>query len=483
MEKKNPGTKDRSIKMSRRTFLSGVVAGAAATIAFSNLKKKWEYDPDKPELLYEFSVDNFWFTKVDKELMVINKPLKGKHKADIVIIGGGFTGLSSAYHLRKRYPNKKIVLLEGAYCGYGASGRNGGHHGPDIGGLLDYAAEVGPELGKKAFEVTVYGDKMVKEFATNYGVDCEYNETGGLATAFDEEHMEELKDTQEEYLELLGIESQLLQGKELKKEFNSPRCIGALKDNLSGRVNPASLVRTIKRVVEEMDVDIKEQTQVLRVTSGKIHHIETELGEITAPILVLGLNAYSHNLGFFKSGMFPVGCYNIATEPLTRTQLAEINWRNGRPVTDQRLEFNYLLLSKDNRIVIGGEEYPYFANDGLSSGNHKPIINKLENSLFITFPQLKGTKIEHKWGGTVSCTYDEIPSVGVMGEYANIYYGVGYSGHGVSFSHTAARIISDLIAGEKNDFTDFFLVNRSLPYVGPRSLRYAGFQLEKRMMQ
>lgn len=473
--------KDHSKKMSRRCFIGGVATGAIGLYTLSIFKDMLEFDPDKPKFLYEFSVDNFWQTKVDKELMVLNKPLKGKHKADVVIIGGGYTGLSSAYHLRKRYPNKKIVLLEGACCGYGGSGRNAGTHSANIAGLMAYAQEVGPELGRKAFDVTVYGDNMVKEFATTHGIDCDYHENGTLTTAIEESHMEDLEHEHNMYTQM-GIQTQLLQGEALKKEINSPRFIGGLKFPYGGRVNPAKLVRGMKKLVEEMGVEIREQTLVLRVNQGKNHHIETELGEITAPTLVLGLNAYSHNLGFFRSGMFPVGAYNIATEPLTSGQLDAIGWHNRSSMRDKRLEFDYLLLTKDNRIVIGGSKFPYYANDGLSSGNNKTVSNIIENSLFTTFPQLKGTRIEYRWGGTVGFTLDFAPSVGVMGEYNNIFYGVGYSGHGVSFAHTAARIITDLISKEKSDFTDFFLVNRSLPYAGPRSARYMGFQAYKSLL-
>ena len=482
MKNNNQEKAERPKKISRRSFFGGLAVGALGVLGLSELKQRWEFDSNKPQLLYEFSVDNFWYTKVDRDLMVINNPLKGKHKADIVIIGGGFTGLSSAYHLIQRFPDKKIVILEGAYCGYGPSGRNGGHHGPNIGGLPTYAKKAGPELGRKAFDVTMYGDNMVKEFATKHGIDCEYHENGLLETAIFESHMARLEHEQA-LLRQLGIETQLLQGEALKKEINSPRYIGGLKIPYGGRVNPAKLVRVMKKVIEATGVEIREQTLVLKVKPGKTHHIETELGEITAPILVLGLNAYAHNLGFFRSGMFPVGAYNIATEPLTQDQLGAIGWHSGRAIYDLRLEFDYLLLSEDNRIVIGGSQYPYYANDGLSSGNNKLVIKKLENTLFTTFPQLKGTKIEYKWGGTVSYTLDEAPSVGVMGDHNNIFYGVGYCGHGVSFSHTAARIITDLIAGEKNDFTDFFLVNRSLPYLGPRSLRYFGFKIYKRFLE
>lgn len=474
--------KDKQLKrMSRRYFLGGMAAGAFGALGLSGLKRMFEFDPDKPQLLYEFSVDNFWFTKVDNDLMLLNPPLKGNHKADIVIIGGGFTGLSAAYHLIQAFPDKKIVILEGAFCGYGASGRNGGHHGPDIGGLRDHIDRVGPERGKNAFDVTVYGEKMIREFVYKHGVDCEFHENGTVLTAITEDQMA-LLEAEQAALKAIGIQSELIQGKSLAAEVNSPRFIGGLSTPYGGRVNPAMLVRGMKRVVEQMGGDIREQTLVLNVETGRNHRIETELGTITAPILVLGLNAYAHTLGFFKSGTFPLGAYNLATEPLTGKQLGEIGWHNGKGLHDMRLEFDYLLLSADNRIVIGGSEYPYYANDGLSSGNNKRVLEKLEQSLFKTFPQLEGTKIDHKWGGSVSCTLDGTPSVGVMGDHGNIFYGVGYNGHGISFAHTAAKIITDLIVGEKNVFTDFFLVNHAMPYLGPRPFRYLGFHLYKRFL-
>ncbi len=113
-------------KISRRTFIGGVAGGAVGAWGLSHGLRRFGHDPARPPQLYEYFVDNFWFKTVDLEHQEINSPLKRKHKADIVILGGGFTGLSSAYNLSRKFPNKKIVLLEGACCGYGASGRNGG---------------------------------------------------------------------------------------------------------------------------------------------------------------------------------------------------------------------------------------------------------------------------------------------------------------------------------------------------------------------
>lgn len=478
MTKSKPHSSDKSkAKMSRRLVLGGVGIGALGTLGLSNLKSAAEYNPDKPQLLYEFSVDNFWYTKVDKDLMVINTALKGNHKADIVIIGGGFTGLSTAYQLLRKFPEKKIVVLEGAYCGYGASGRNGGHHSSDVGELMEYAKKFGLEQTEKSYEVADYGEKMIKSFVFDHGIECEYNEAGSLDLAYSEKQMEEFEKEKKGFA-LMGVDAEILQGESLAEQFNSPQVLGALKTPGGGRVNPAKLVRGMKKLVEGMGADIKEQTLVRRIRAGAIHEVETELGTIKAPILVLATNAYSHHLGFFKSGTLPVGAYNIATAPLSNNQLGDIAWRSGRSVsTAKDNSFNYLLMSEDNRIVIGGSEFPYYANDGLSSGNNRTVHGKLEKDLFAIFPQLEGLAIDYKWGGTVCMTRDRTPSVGVMGEHKNIYYGVGYNGSGVSFSHIAARIMADLIAGEKTAFSDYYLVNRPLPYLGPRSFRHLGFKL------
>jgi len=140
-------------------------------------------------------------------------------------------------------------------------------------------------------------------------------------------------------------------------------------------------------------------------------------------------------------------------------------------LSDQRVLFNYQRPTADGRIVIGGSDYPYYANDALSSGNNKPVIELLAKDLFTTFPQLEGLRIDHAWGGTMGFTIDFIPSVGVMGEHKNIYYGVAYNGHGVVLGQTAGRIISELMAGEQSELTDLFVVNHTIPYVGPCNLR------------
>ena len=456
--------------MSRRAFFAGVTVGAAGTWGASRGLARLGHDPARPPQLYEYFLDNFWFRSAGLADQPVNAPLKGSHRADIVIVGGGFTGLASAYHLSGLFPEKKIVLLEGACCGYGASGRNGGFCDAGVPGLTDYVRKVGPERGRKAFEATRYGIEQVKRLGAEHGLDCDFEENGMLEAAITDEQAAHLERQREAYA-ALGVETTVLTGSDLKNEIASPRYVAALTMPHGAILDPVKLARGMKPIIERRGVEVREQTLVLRVTPGKLHHIETEMGAITAPVLVLGLNGYAPKLGFFQNRVMPLCSYVVATEPLSDAQWASIGWKNRQGIADMRLLFDYQRPTADGRIVIGGSDYPYYANDALSSGNNKPVIERLTQSLFTTFPQLEGLRIDHAWGGTMGFTLDFVPSVGVMGEHRNIYYGVAYNGEGVAFSQTAGRIIAELIAGESSPLTDLFVVNHKLPYMGPRGLR------------
>lgn len=421
----------------------------------------------KPPDLYEYFIDNYWFKTVDLENQVINEPLRGSHSADIVIVGGGYTGLSAAYHIRQRYPEKHIVLLEGACCGYGASGRNGGFCiGTDLIEKIDEDSD--PDILQKNLDVSFYGLNFIKRMIAEYGVECDLEENGMLEVALSDKHIQKLEEFQS-WLKSFGLDSTFHDGEELKAEIKSPRFIAGLDIPYGAILNPAKLARGMKRVVKEVGVEVRERTVVTRITPGKINHIDTELGDIRAPILVVALNAYAHKLGFFKNRVFPISVFQIATEPLNYSQLDSIGWSNRQGLSDMRTLFSYLVLTKDNRIVMGGS-FAYYDNDALCSGNDKMLSQAITKDLFTSFPQLEGLQIEHAWGGTTAYTLDETSSVGVVGDHKNIYYGVGLS-EGVPTTQTFGRIIADLMVGESNEFTNHYVANHHVPYAGPRRLR------------
>ena len=420
----------------------------------------------KPPELYEYFLDNFWFKTVSLENDFINEPLRGKHKADVVIIGGGFTGLSSAYNIHHRFPHKKIILLEGACCGYGASGRNGGFCVATS--LIDSDLK-DPDARKKNLNVSLHGIEQIKEFIDVHGLDCDFKENGMLDVAMNDVQVERME-AESRMLKKWGLDVQTLYGKELEKEIISPRLVAGLKTKQGAILNPAKLVRGMKKIVETMGIEIRERSVVTRIAPGKIHHVDTELGEVKAPDMVIATNAYSHRLGFLQNRLFPIYTYVIATEPLTSNQWEMIGWQNHRGLSDYRTLFNYMIPSVDGRIIIGGSDFKYYNNDGIAPGNNKTVSRVIVKDLVKWFPCLEGIKVDHAWGGPTATTLDRKPSIGVMGDDKNIFYGVGYD-EGVPSTQTGGKIIADLMAGERNEFTTHAVVNRKIPYAGPKVLR------------
>jgi len=431
----------------------------------------------KPPELYEYFLDNFWIKAAGLENEVINEPLRGSHKADVVIIGGGYTGLSSAYNIHRRFPQRKIMLLEGACCGYGASGRNGGFCIATS--LLDPSCK-DPESRQKSLDVSLYGINQIKECIADHGLDCDFEENGMLDVAMDEA---QAKSLEEDYriCQGLGLDVAMLHGKALEKEIKSPRFIAGLVTSHGATLNPAKLARGMKKIVENLGVEIRERSVVTRIIPGKVHHVDTELGEVKTPVIVLATNAYSHKLGFFQNRIYPIYTYVVATEPLKASQWEAVGWQNRRGLSDYRVLFNYMIPSADGRIIIGGSDVKYYHNDGIAPGNNKSVSEDIVRDLIQSFPSLEGIKIDHAWGGPTAGSLDYTPSVGVMGEHNNLYYGVGFN-EGVPSTQTGGRIIADLMAGEQNEFTSHFIVNKKIPYAGPKVLRSFFGALKKAYM-
>ena len=420
----------------------------------------------RPPDLYEYFVDNFWFKTTDLENQKINEPLRGSHQADVVIVGGGYTGLSAAYHIQQRFPEKKILLLEGACCGYGASGRNGGFCIATS--LIDWD-ETDPERRRKNRNVSLYGINFIKKMIAEHDVACDFEENGMLEVALNDKQARALEKFCDN-LNRFGFEATFIQGKELEAEIISPIFIAGVKNLNGATLNPAKLAREMKRVVESIGVEIRERTVVTRISPGKVHLVDTELGDVRAPILILATNAYSHKLGFFKNRVYPISVFQIATEPLSQSQWESIGWKNRQGLSDMRKLYSYLIPTADGRIVMGGSDFTYYSDDRISSGNDKKVTRNVEKDLFRFFPALTGLKIAHAWGGVTAGTLDYTPSVSVMSDHKNIYFGTGHA-EGVPTTQTTGRIIADMMAGESNEFTNHYIVNRKIPYAGPLKLR------------
>jgi len=232
----------------------------------------------------------------------------------------------------------------------------------------------------------------------------------------------------------------------------------------------------MKRVVEEKGVKIFEKSPVLEVRFGREPVALTETGLVKARALVVATDGYSPALGLFKRRVIPMCAYLIATEPLSEKQLESIGWANREKLSDLKPIFDYFHLSADNRIIFGGAGLRYRFGSRLCHSPHRPSIASIRKSLFETFPQLEGVRVTHQWGGTLGMSFDFLPSVGILGEYHNIFYAVAYSGEGTVLAQVAGKIINHLYRNEQNRLTGLFFVHKPVPYVWPEPFRYLGVQ-------
>jgi glycine/D-amino acid oxidase-like deaminating enzyme len=478
----NGGEEERR-RITRRAWLKGAGLGAAGMWAAATLPR-WSFvsDPHRPPKLYEYFLDNFWFETAGLYQQQINAPLKGQQRADIAILGGGFAGMSAAYNLVRRFPDRRIVLLEGACCGYGASGRNGGFADAGMPGLTTVFEAQGPEAARAYYDATLLGVEQIRGLVEIHGVDCDLERNGSTMLAMEEAHLPALEAQKRRY-DAMGLETSLLDKAALRRAVASERFVGGLHDPHHAILNPAKLARGMKRVIEQLGVEVFERSKVMQLEPGATVRITTEFGELAAATAVVTLNGYAPQLGLFRNRLIPLCNYVAATEPLSDAQMAAIGWAGREGLADMRVQFMYLRLSAGNRIVFGGETAPYFYDSSPSSGNYRPALEKLRRSLLITFPQLEGVHFTHGWGGTMGFTMDFMPSVGALEGAKNLFYAVGFNGEGVVMTQLAGVILAQLVAGEQGPLTRLPIVSRRMPYVGHEPMRYAAVKIYERALR
>jgi glycine/D-amino acid oxidase-like deaminating enzyme len=457
----------------RREFLTGAAAGAGVGAAAAVLPRVLLGDPDRPPDLYEYFVDSYWFDTSGLRDDPLRTPLHGDAKADVAIVGGGFTGLATAIEIARRQPHRRVVVLEGARCGYGASGRNGGFADVMYTGFQAYAQAQGAEAARVVYDAIATGLRAIERFAGEDGVACDLERNGSLRMASSDAQLRALEQAHAGLL-VLGVDARLVDGPELRALVRTERFRAALVAPDTAILDPAKLARGMARVAESLGVGIHEATRVLRIEPGRPIRIATEHGCVEAAQAVLATNGYTPQLGIFATRLLPLCNYVVATEPLSRAQWDAIGWSGRQGLSDARVQFMYLRPTADGRIVAGGEMAPYFADSRPSSGNYAPAIEKLKRSLLETFPQLQGIRFTHAWGGTMAFTRDFTPRIGTLGDDGNLFFGLGYCGEGVVMSQLAGRILAAFVAGDAGAFQALPFVGGVPPWVGFEPLRSLG---------
>jgi glycine/D-amino acid oxidase-like deaminating enzyme len=476
-----PGGSERPL--TRRAFLRGAAVGGAGVLGAAVLPRAClSRDPERPPSLYEFYVDSFWMDAAGLWSEPVRPPLRGRQRADVAIVGGGFAGMATAYHLAKRLPGRRIVLLEGARCGYGASGRNGGFATPGRPGLEWIWEHGGPEAARAFYDATLLGLAQIRAFGTEHGVDCDLEETGSLRVATDERQLEHMAEGARR-IEELGLRAEVLDAAALRRGLHSERFVGGVRMPGAAILNPAKLALGMRRAIESLGVVVSERSKVLRFEPGATVRLTTEYAEVEAPQAVLAMNGYAPQIGVLERRVLPLCNYVVATEPLTPAQWASIGWSGREGMSDARTLFMYLRPTADGRIVAGGESAPYFYGSSPSSGVYRPSIEKLKTSLVASFPQLEGVRFTHEWGGTMGFTRDLTPSLGRLDGAENVFYAACCNGEGVVMTQLAGMILARLVAGDADPLTALAFVDRPLPWLGPEPLRSIAVRASERVLE
>jgi len=414
--------------------------------------------------------DSYW---AKSETISVNPALKADLKVDVAIIGGGYTGLSSAYHLAKMNPDLKIAVFEAKTLGSGASGRHGGMV---LSSLLDeYSAE---ETLKWTYDLSVNNMKFIDSLSKALNMNCNLVLNGYCETIFREEDVAEYKEYIEE-VNKAGIPLEFWDKQKTKEKLGTDLYFGAMFDPNGGSVHAVKLIKLLKVAAEKEGVTIYENSPVVSFEEGKTIKLKVKANNaeynVEADDIVVATNAYTSKLGIFKNKIMPVHTQVAVTETLTQVQLDAVNWKSRLPFYDSRIMLFHLVLTPDNRIVVGGGNVDYYFNNNIEyKGNLARVSDMMLDELIIMYPELKGIKFEHVWNGILGTTYDEVATVGVMGDNENIYYGLAYNGHGVNQSILFGDVIAHLYNGKYHGWADSEYYKYELSKIPPEPFKFVG---------
>ena len=397
-------------------------------------------------------------------------PLAGDVRADVVIVGAGFTGLWTAIALTDSDPGLRITVLEQASVGFGASGRNGGFCQASLThGLANGIRHFPDELAVLEREGLANLAALVA-FTRDHGIECDLEETGGLAVADQPHQVDEFRAWVDEAAEH-GEELVFLDRDAVRAEVHSPLWQAGLYSPPGREVllDPAKLVRGLARVCEERGVTIHEGTAVRAVErrAGGVRVATAGGATVRADHVVVATSAYSGWLSRLESQFVPVYDYALVSEPLTPEQRASIGWQRRQGMSDANNQVHYFRLTADDRILWGGYDAIYYRGNGVGPRfDRRPeTFDRLVAQFRRAFPQLADLPFPYRWGGAIDTTSRFTVTFGqALG--GRLTYALGYTGLGVGASRWAAGIVRDLILRPDSELLRLRFV-RSRPFPFP----------------
>ncbi|WP_434589591.1 FAD-binding oxidoreductase [Pseudomonas sp. R4-83] len=373
--------------------------------------------------------------------------LQGRHSVDVVIIGGGFTGVATAVELAEK--GLKVAIVESQKIGWGATGRNGGQVTGSLSGdgamRKQMRAKLGDDVDDFIWHLRWRGHEIIKQRVEKYAIQCDLKH-GHLHAAYKPSHMTGLRSDYEEAVRRgLGDEVSLLDRTQVRDLLQSDLYHGAIKNTRNLHLHPLNLCIGEARAAESLGALIFENSEVLEIIHGDKPGVRTAHGQIDASQVMLAGDVY-HKLepGKLKGKIFPAMGGIVATAPLG--ELARQINPQDLAVYDCRFVLDYYRLTADGRLLFGG-------GANYSGKDSRDIAAELRPCIERTFPALKGVQIDYQWSCAMGIVINRIPQLGKLSD--NVWYCQGYSGHGIATTHIMGEIMSRAITGQLEQFDTF----------------------------
>ena len=415
----------------------------------------------------------FWLSQ--EEQVRPNAILEGELSADVVVIGGGFAGMWTAWLIREAEPEARVVLLEAGLCAHGPSGRNGGFANSMWFSLGSMRERFGAEgaLGVARAAEAAIGE--IGEWCSSQDVDASFRNGGYLqvstAAAFDgvwDETVAVCRD--------LGEDDavQVLRADEVRARCASPIFRGAAFFPASATVNPARLALGLRRRLIDAGVEVYELSKVkaLAVTPGGVE-AQTGEGRVRARCAVLATGGAQEAVGPLRGRLTLTSSHMVITEPMPEF-LEEIGWTGGECITDARHMLHYFRTTEDGRIAFGwgGGQVVYGARLCGHAEVDADVAAEVARHLVRFFPQLEGRPIAHAWGGPIDVSPTHTPIVGTLD--GRVHYAFGFTGNGVGPSRMVGHALASLALDRRDEYSRLAIVEPKHVRVPPEPFRYIG---------
>ncbi|MGL5857383.1 MAG: NAD(P)/FAD-dependent oxidoreductase [Angustibacter sp.] len=422
----------------------------------------------------------YWLDRPDRP--AARPALAGDATADLVVVGGGLTGMWAALLAVQEQPGRDVVLLDGHRLGWAASGRNGGFCAASITHGILNGLDRWPRQMPTLLRLGQQNLDAIERTVAELGIACGLHRGGDLSVAVRPWQVEQLARTHEQALRL-GLSSRLLDTERTRQLTNSPMYLaGRLDTDGVALLDPARLLWGLADAVERMGVRVHESTRVLDLHDlGDGIVVRTPHGSVRARQVVLGTSVFPSPVKRLRPYVVPVWDHVLVTEPLSSRQLAEVGWHGRHGVGDAGNQFHYYRLTDDGRLLFGGYAAVYYYAGDLSSRRMRnPRVEAmLGEHLVETFPALQGIQITHTWGGAIdTCSrFSPFWALTHGGRVASV---LGFTGLGVGASRFGAQACLDLLAQRENERTSLDMVRRKPVPFPPEPVRWAGIRATRR---